>query len=86
VREGLANVARHAQAGRGDVRVEIADGRLVVVVEDDGDGLPSKLTRSSGTSNLAERAASRGGTFVLAPADPRGTRLEWSVPFAEEAG
>jgi signal transduction histidine kinase len=86
VREGLANAARHARAGRGDVRVEIADGRLLVLVEDDGEGLPPNLTRSSGTGNLAERAASRGGTFALAPADPRGTRLEWSVPFTDEAG
>jgi signal transduction histidine kinase len=86
VREGLANAARHAHAQRGDVRVEISGGRLLVVVEDDGDGLPPKLKRSSGTSNLAERAESRGGSFVLGRADPRGTRLEWSVPFAEEAG
>lgn len=85
VREGLANAARHARAEQGDVRVEISGGRLTVVVEDDGAGLPAKLTRASGTSNLAERAESRGGTFVLGPADPRGTRLEWSVPF-EEAG
>jgi signal transduction histidine kinase len=84
VREGLANVARHARATRGEVRVEIVADHLMVIVEDDGDGLPSRLTRSSGTRNLADRAAARGGTFVLAPADPSGTRLEWSVPFSEE--
>lgn len=85
VREGLANAARHARAQRGDVRVEISSGRLIVIVEDDGIGPPSKLTRSSGTTNLSERAASRGGSFRITPADPRGTRLEWSIPFAEEA-
>lgn len=84
VREGLANVARHARAARGEVRVEIVRDRLIVIVEDDGDGLPARLTRSSGTANLAERANARGGTFALEPGDPRGTRLEWSVPFAEE--
>jgi signal transduction histidine kinase len=86
VREGLANVARHARAGRGDVRVEITGGRLVVTVEDDGVGLPEQLERSSGTGNLADRAASRGGMFVLTAAHPRGTHLEWSIPFVEEAG
>jgi signal transduction histidine kinase len=86
VREGLANVARHAGAQHGDVRVEISGGRLLVVVEDDGDGLPPKLKRSSGTSNLADRAESRGGALLLARAEPRGTRLEWSVPFTEEPG
>ncbi|GHF24528.1 GAF domain-containing sensor histidine kinase [Pseudolysinimonas yzui] len=84
VREGLANVARHARAARGEVRVEIVGDQLIVIVEDDGDGLPARPTRSSGTSNLAERATARGGTFALAPGDPRGTRLEWSVPFAQE--
>lgn len=86
VREGLANVVRHAQAEQGAVRVEIVGGRLVVTVEDDGVGLPERLERSSGTGNLADRASARGGTFVLAPADPHGTRLEWSIPFEEESG
>jgi len=85
VREGLANVARHARAGRGDVRVEILDERLVVTIEDDGVGVPEQLTRSSGTSNLEARAVARGGTFVLSRVEPRGTRLDWSVPFTEEA-
>jgi signal transduction histidine kinase len=86
VREGLANVVRHARAARGDVRIEMGDGRLVVTVEDDGVGLPERLERSSGTGNLADRAAARGGTFQLLAADPHGTRLEWAIPFAEEAG
>ncbi|WP_309710750.1 GAF domain-containing protein [Pseudolysinimonas sp.] len=86
VREGLANVVRHARAAGGSVRVAITDGRLVVTVEDDGVGLPERVERSSGISNLADRAVARGGTFLLAPVDPHGTRLEWSVPFAEEAG
>jgi signal transduction histidine kinase len=86
VREGLANVVRHARAGRGDVRVEMGDGRLVVTVEDDGVGLPDRIERSSGTGNLADRAAARGGTFQITAADPHGTRLEWAIPFVEEAG
>lgn len=86
VREALANVVRHAHAARGDVRIELGGGRLVVTVEDDGVGLPEILERSSGTGNLAERAAARGGTFALGAASPRGTRLEWSIPFTEEAG
>jgi signal transduction histidine kinase len=85
VREGLANVTRHARARRGDVRIELANGRLIVTIEDDGVGLPESPERSSGTDNLADRAAARGGTFLLAATEPHGTRLEWSVPFAEEA-
>jgi signal transduction histidine kinase len=84
VREGLANVARHAHASAADVRVELIGGQLLVVVEDDGVGSPAQAERSSGTANLAARAAARGGTFTLVPAEPTGTRLAWSVPFSEE--
>jgi signal transduction histidine kinase len=84
VREGLSNVARHARAAGADVRVELGGGQLHVAIEDDGVGSPAQVDRSSGTANLAARATARGGTFTLVPAEPTGTRLEWSVPFTEE--
>lgn len=80
VREGLANVVRHAAARRADVRIEI-DGELVrVLVEDDGTGIPDPAPRRSGTGNLAHRADVRGGTFALERVQPTGTRLLWSAP------
>ncbi len=86
LREALSNMARHADASRADVTVDVdQDGILSVIVTDDGTGLPPG-GRRSGLRNLADRAAKLGGELRLAPAEPGaprpGTRLEWRVPTA----
>jgi signal transduction histidine kinase len=80
VREGLANVARHARATSATVRVSVGP-RLEVVIVDDGVGAPV-TGRRSGLANLEERAAARGGSCEVTAASPRGTRLTWDVPAA----
>jgi signal transduction histidine kinase len=81
LREALANVAKHAQAGRVDVTVE-AGHDLLLTVRDNGVGL-GKSTRRSGLANLAERAAELGGTMRATPAEGGGTELEWRVPLPD---
>lgn len=95
VREGLANAARHAHASSVAVRVAIEGergdgppaegepwpGSVLVEVEDDGVGLDPRRTRSSGTSNLAERARQHRGTFSLADGPERGAVLRWHCPL-----
>lgn len=82
VRESLANVARHAQAGSAGVDITADDDGVTVVVEDDGVGLPEEVARRSGTSNLAERAMLRNGRYALASRDGGGARVSWSAPWA----
>ena len=77
IREGLSNVARHAQATESSVEVSIVGEDVLVRIEDDGLGIAPETTRASGTSNLAERAAHHGGSFGLEPRTPRGTVLLW---------
>ena len=86
LREALSNMARHAEAGRADVTVDVGqDGVLSVLVADDGTGTPLE-SRRSGLRNLADRAAELGGELRLSPVQPGaprpGTRLEWRVPVA----
>lgn len=81
VREGLANVAKHAAAGRAAVSVVREADEIVVSISDDGVGLPSVLTRSSGVTNIRHRAQDLGGTAEWHPAHPKGTRLAWRVPL-----
>ena len=78
VREGLANVARHAHASAVQVRVSVGRGVDVEIV-DDGVGIGSHRA-SSGLVNLGARAEAAGGTLSLEPGKNGGTRLRWRVP------
>jgi signal transduction histidine kinase len=84
LREALSNAARHANASRVDVTVDVdGDGTLAVQVTDNGTGI-GEQTRRSGLRNLADRADKLGGELLLEPAHPGaaapGTRLEWRAP------
>jgi signal transduction histidine kinase len=86
VREGLSNVARHAEATA--VRVEIqadsrkARGHVQVRIRDNGCGLDSRATRRSGVDNLVCRARRHNGHAHLT-ANPvgKGAQLVWQVPL-----
>jgi signal transduction histidine kinase len=79
LRESLSNAARHAEASRIDVIVDVGSD-LVLVVRDNGVGLRD-VTRRSGLANLAERAEHLGGTLKVGAADGSGTELHWQVPL-----
>jgi signal transduction histidine kinase len=74
-------VARHAGATRADVEVTATGDELTLQVTDDGVGMGA-VTRRSGLSNMRRRAEQRGGTLAVMAAEPRGTRIRWSVPLA----
>jgi signal transduction histidine kinase len=79
VREGLANVLRHADAGRVEVDVATVDGVASVEIVDDGVGIDPGVRRRSGTANLAARASAHGGSYLLEPAAGGGTRMRWTA-------
>jgi signal transduction histidine kinase len=81
LREALSNAARHAQAGKVDVTVEVGQ-ELILLVRDDGVGM-KEPERRSGLANLAERARLLGGTLRTGPGDGGGTKLEWRVPLQQ---
>jgi PAS domain S-box-containing protein len=81
VREGLANVARHADATAATVAVTVADDHVSVRVSDDGVGIPETLQRRSGLANLADRAIQLGGRCEWAGHPDGGTSLRWTAPL-----
>ena len=84
LREALTNAAKHAQAGRVDVVVEIEDGAVVLHVIDDGVGVSPQAGRRSGLANLNARASDLGGSSSLERvSDAGGTHLRWRVPLAD---
>ena len=77
IREGLANVARHARASSVTVRVT-SDEAIQIEVADDGVGVPSNVVES-GLDNLRQRAESRGGFLTVRRRKPHGTALVWQA-------
>ncbi len=82
-REGLTNIARHAQANRVDVRLAQEDASFTMELGDDGCGFtPSMLDRGSlGLLSMTERAREAGGELKIDSAPGQGTRLLLSVPL-----
>ena len=80
VREGLANVARHANASSATVELLAGDDTVSVRVTDNGRGLPETLDRNSGHANLLARARLAGGSFRVKSRTDGGTLLEWHAP------
>jgi two-component system, NarL family, sensor histidine kinase DesK len=77
VREGLTNVARHAQATRCSVTLMPFEVEIV----DDGIGGPA--TGGYGLTGLRERVTAAGGTVEAGPISPRGWRLRVSLEPAD---
>jgi signal transduction histidine kinase len=89
LREALSNVARHAKASAVDVDIDVHDGRLRLVVADDGVGhRPTPGSRSSGLDNMLVRAQAGDGSFSIGDRTGGGTVITWEVPIAgsEPAG
>jgi signal transduction histidine kinase len=77
-REALSNVARHAEASKVQVVLDVTDGCVTLQIEDNGLGI-GKPTRSSGIANMRQRAARNGGTLRVAPRREGGTSLTWTA-------
>jgi PAS domain S-box-containing protein len=86
LREGLSNVARHAQASSASVSVRVVAGRVSVRITDNGVGLGSDVPAGSGTRNIVARAAMLGGEATIANlTSGHGTELLWSVPVSMQS-
>ncbi|NNC81825.1 MAG: response regulator [Acidimicrobiales bacterium] len=86
VREGLANIARHARATAAEVSVSIDDHLLVLMIDDNGVGVgpqplaPRELT-GHGVPNMFARAEELDGSFHIGPGPGGGTCIEWKIPI-----
>ncbi|HEX8005066.1 MAG TPA: sensor histidine kinase [Trebonia sp.] len=81
VSEGLANIAKHAQASQAEVVVQRASNRLHIIVTDDGVG-GADPARGTGLAGLAKRAESVDGTFEISSPEGGPTMLTVDLPCA----
>jgi signal transduction histidine kinase len=83
VQELLTNVVKHAKASRVKLSLRTG-GRLVVMMEDDGIGLPEGALQrdgSHGLKQIAFRMQSIGGEVIMERLMPRGTHTTLSIPL-----
>jgi signal transduction histidine kinase len=80
--EALTNVVRHARASRVDVSVRADGRRLVLVVADDGIGIPRGSDRPHGMGlvGIRERVLALGGSFSLGGSPGTELRVELPLP------
>ena len=80
VSEALANAAKHAQASRVEVHVEVRDGTLDLGIHDDGVG-GADPDRGTGLIGLTDRVEALGGTVAIVSPGGEGTSLHVELPF-----
>ena len=83
VRGCLANVAKHGEARKVDVAVEVRDSGISVSVCDDGRGFdPARVAQGShGLSLMAQRVDLARGRFLINSSVGQGTRVHVEVPL-----
>ena len=86
IRSAVDNTTRHARATACVVRLSREQDRLVVVVEDDGVGMPSAHLRGVGLTSMAERAAELGGTCTVNARPEGGTIVRAELPITAPPG
>ncbi len=91
VQEALNNVAKHASATHVLIKVGVRDGRLHLLVVDDGRGCDPDLALAadgsgsgSGLGSMRERIALFGGRLALVSSPADGTQLRASLPLHGE--
>lgn len=86
LQESLTNVARHAQANKVTVRLQDLPGEMLLIVQDDGRGLPQPSAgakKTYGLLGMHERVRLLGGKLDISSAPGQGTRIEASLPLGQ---
>jgi two-component system NarL family sensor kinase len=85
-RELLVNAAKHAQASRVEVSVRRAAAEVVLVVADDGRGMPEGRLQAAlrdghiGLASSRQRVEALGGRLLVSAGAGRGTRVTAVLP------
>ncbi|MFI7032093.1 sensor histidine kinase [Microbispora rosea] len=82
LQEGLTNALRHAKAEHVHGTLTFGDGRVALVVSDDGTGRDDRSRGGFGLSSLADRARALGGTLAGGNRPGGGFELRAELPLS----
>jgi PAS domain S-box-containing protein len=90
--EGMNNIAKHSKADLVHLSLRKMDGRIELVLKDNGQGfnlkkvLDSESTkRGLGLTSMKERTEISGGSFAIESTEGKGTTVRASWPLGEDA-
>jgi signal transduction histidine kinase/ligand-binding sensor domain-containing protein len=83
VKEALNNIVKHAAAKEVRLGVDVSNGKLRVVVTDDGHGFdrPPQDAWADGLRNMRQRMAEIGGDCLIESRTGAGTTIRFDVPW-----
>jgi signal transduction histidine kinase len=81
VQEALSNCARHAQAKVVRIRVQQEPSRLLLSIQDDGQGFDVTQTKGLGLLGIQERVVSLGGEYRISSEPGNGTIISIKLPY-----
>jgi signal transduction histidine kinase len=83
VKEALNNIVKHAGAKEVRLGVDVSNGKLRVVITDDGQGFenPPQDAWADGLRNMRQRMAEIGGDCAIESHSGAGTTITFDVPW-----
>lgn len=78
--EALANVRRHAAASRVHLRLAQAGSQVLLVIRDNGRGMPAGADGGPGLARMQTAAAAAGGQLLVLQAPGGGTEVRLLLP------
>lgn len=91
VQEALANARNHAKTKRVRVRLVASFPKIILRIEDDGQGFDVEQTRADSASgkhmgllSMSERASLLGGSLRIRSVPGQGTRVRAEIPLVEK--
>ena len=86
IREAVSNVIRHSGASRIRIAIERKDGRIALVIDDDGHGFDAEaLVAGNGLANIRGRISGLRGELTFSALEP-GSRLVAAFPVGGDPG
>ncbi len=82
VKEALNNAVKHSRCSEISLRVQLEEGRLLITIEDNGQGFETATLASTGNGlqNMEKRMRNIGGTFDVTSGPDKGTHIRLEIP------